>query len=65
MTPRKIIENSDDGVDVFSLDEDVETMWGCGANYITEQDIEALRSGKVIHFDDGEYAHILYLKGSV
>lgn len=38
----------------------VNTMWGIDTVKITDADIEALKSGKCLYFNDGEYATVLY-----
>lgn len=55
-------ENSD-AVRIIEDGEEVSSMWGMDAHYLTEEDIQALNSGKILYFDDGEYAHVLFKGG--
>ncbi|MCP3683899.1 MAG: hypothetical protein GY861_14545 [bacterium] len=61
-TPREVIKEDSDPVEIFSKDENVDEMWGIGANFITLEQIEQLKNGKCAYFDDGEYAHIIFIK---
>ena len=36
-----------------------QSNWGNTYNYVTEEDIEALKSGKIIYINDGEYCHFI------
>lgn len=36
--------------------------WGNSFNFITEEQIEELRHGKVVYVNDGEYCHFIALK---
>lgn len=36
--------------------------WGNSYCYITEKQLEELKSGKVIYFNDGEYGNFIMLK---
>ena len=40
---------------------DYASPWGNSYLLITEEDIQALRSGKVLHHDDGEYGTFIEL----
>lgn len=48
-------------VEIVSRTDKVCTMFGIGALELTEEHIEALRSGKCLYFTDGEYAQLLYM----
>lgn len=52
----------DYGVEIVTRTDEVCAMFGLGALELTEERIEALRSGKCLYFTDGEYAHLLYMK---
>lgn len=47
--------------EIVSRTDEVCSMFGLGALELTEERIEALRSGKCLYFTDGEYAHLLYM----
>lgn len=49
-------------VEIVSRTDKVCAMFGLGALKLTEERIEALRSGKCLYFTDGEYAHLLYME---
>ena len=59
---RRYSVEDDYGVEIVSRTDKVCTMFGLGALELTEERIEALRSGKCLYFTDGEYAHLLYMK---
>lgn len=48
---------------VFLKEMPTPSMWGKDAVEVTKEDLELLKSGKYkLWFDDGEYAHEIYLK---
>ena len=51
-----------DCVSMVNKDDFVCSMWGIGAHAITREQVEELLSGKCIYFDDGEYAHIVFVE---
>jgi hypothetical protein len=58
-------EFNDDGVDI--VEPTIEAMdkqgygWGAGFIILTKKDIDALLSGKLLAYDDGEYmAYFIY-----
>lgn len=51
----------DDYKEVVTRTDKVCAMWGIDTLKLTEEHIEALRSGKCLYFTDGEYAHLLYM----
>jgi hypothetical protein len=52
----EIIEGTEESIDSFH-----ERGWGAGNYRITEDDIKALREGKALAIDDGEYTHVITL----
>lgn len=40
--------------------EAIDGMWGIGAVKLTDKEIDALKDGKCIYYNDGEYAHVLF-----
>ena len=52
----------DSEVEIVSRTDKVCAMFGIDTLKLTEEHIEALRSGKCLYFTDGEYAHLLYMK---
>lgn len=59
---RRYSDEFDFKAEIVSRTDKVCTMFGLGALELTEERIEALRSGKCLYFTDGEYAHLLYMK---
>lgn len=59
---KRYSDEFDFGVEIVSRTDKVCSMFGIGALELTEERIEALRSGKCLYFTDGEYAHLLYMK---
>lgn len=53
---------TDGDVCIVSMDDKVDAMWGLSSHYITEEQIDELKNGKVIYFCDGEYAHLIAMK---
>lgn len=49
-------------VEIVKRTDKVCTLCGIDTLKLTEEHIEALRSGKCLYFTDGEYAHLLYMK---
>ena len=48
---------------VFLKEMPTPSMWGKDAVEVTQEDIDLLKTGKYkLWFDDGEYAHEIYLK---
>ena len=56
---KDLFTNNDGPVELVSMNDKVDTLWGHDANTITLKQIEELKNGKVIYFDDGEYAHLI------
>lgn len=57
-----VIENLwGDMPEIVKRDDEVNPMYGIRAVEITEEHISALRDGKCVYFNDGEYATILYM----
>ena len=55
--------NPADGyVCIVSMHDKVSEMWGYSAHYITEEQIDELKKGKAIYFDDGEYSHLIAIR---
>ena len=54
-------ENAKAG-EIVSEGEKFYTAWGFDMWYITDEDIEQLKAGKMFYFDDGEYAHGIVYK---
>lgn len=52
----------DDYAEVVTRTDKVCAMWGIDTLKLTEEHIEALRSGKCLYFADGEYAHLIYME---
>lgn len=53
----EIIENTRESIDAFH-----ERGWGQADYYITDEQIAALKEGKAIAIDDGEYTHVITLE---
>ena len=53
---------NDGDVCIVSMSDKVSEMWGLSAHYITEKQIDELKHGKAIYFDDGEYAHLIAIR---
>lgn len=54
----------DDFIDKFSVvneEDEVDTCWGVQVFKITLKDIEALKSGKRLYFNNDEYAGVIFL----
>ena len=49
-------------VEIVTRKDEVCAMFGIDTLKLTEEHIEALRSGKCLYFTDGEYAHLLYME---
>lgn len=58
------IDWCDDSVEMINADEMCifSSPWGNSCSFITEEQIEELKQGKVIYVDDGEYCHFIALK---
>lgn len=61
------VENFVTNVDGESFDvvqkyETVDAMWGMEHRVLTDEDIKALKDGKYLYCDDGEYAQIISYK---
>ena len=61
MIVEQFIDQNDSGIEIVDKNADVNTMWGITANTVTTDQLEELKNGKCIYFDDGEYAHIIHL----
>lgn len=51
-----------EGVQMVKDSDSVDPWYGMTAHFITPKQVEQLLKGKVIYFDDGEYAHLVYMK---
>ena len=51
-------------VEMVGMDDEVDTCYGMTLNYLTREDVEQLLNGKMIYFDDIEYAHLIYMRGN-
>lgn len=38
----------------------IDGLWGINAVKLTDKEIDVIKNGKCLYFNDGEYAHILY-----
>lgn len=57
------LEHFDEEMGVCELNEvrEIQSAWGNSYLHITEEEIKALREGKVLHHDDGEYGTFIVL----
>lgn len=46
-------------IEMVGMNDEVDVRYGCSTSYITLEQIEQLKNGKVFYFDDGEYAHLI------
>ena len=62
MKPIDIIkdERYQDEIEIVEKYETIDGMWGIGAVKLTDKEIDALKNGKCVYFNDGEYAHVLF-----
>lgn len=62
MKPIDIIkdEHYQDEIEIVEKYETIDGMWGVGTVKLTDKEIDALKNGKCIYFNDGEYAHVLF-----
>ena len=51
-------------IEMVDMNDKVDVCYGCSISYITLEQIEQLKNGKVIYFDDGEYAHLIRVEKS-
>lgn len=58
---RRYSVEDDCGVEIVTRTDKVYAMFGIDTLKLTEEHIEAIRSGKCLYFTDGEYAHLLYM----
>lgn len=49
-------------IKILDKKDEVDVNRGIGLSFISAEQIEQLKQGKVIFFDDGEYTHIICLK---
>lgn len=49
---------------ILEYGEVFDAMFGCSTVEVGEQEIDALKGGKVLYFNDGEYATLIRLKGA-
>ena len=56
-----------DTVEMIDVDEMcmLSSPWGNSCNFITEEQIEELKQGKVVYINDGEYCHFIAFKNEV
>ena len=54
-----IRQYSADEVDVVRADETIDTLWGLDFIKITDNDIKALKEGKYLYTDNGEYTQLI------
>ena len=50
------------GINVVDKNTKIDTLFGTRVYTISKNDIIELLSGKAITFNDGEYAHVIYLE---
>ena len=66
ITPVKIkelITNMDgERFEVVQMYETVDAMWGMEHRVLTDEDIKALKEGKYLYCNDGEYAQLISYK---
>ena len=67
--PVKVIDivrddNCQTKYDIVNKYEVVDGMYSIDAVELTDKEIDVLKEGKYLYFNDGEYAHILYYGGS-
>ena len=57
----EVIKNweSDGGFEIVQKYETVDALWGLEHRQITDDDIKALKEGKYLYCNDGEYAQII------
>ena len=48
--------------DVVQKYETIDAMWGMEHMVLTDEDIEALKDGKYLYHNDGEYAQLISYK---
>ena len=48
--------------DVVQKYDTIDAMWGMEHMVLTDEDIEALKNGKYLYHNDGEYAQIMSYK---
>ena len=51
-----------DGFEIVQKYETVDALWGLEHRQITDDDIKALKEGKYLYCDNGEYAQIISYK---
>ena len=51
--------DSGDSFTIVEKDDVVDMLFGMDHNKITDTDIEALKNGKCLYYDNGEYAQII------
>ena len=49
-------------VEMVEIGDIVDSLYGISTNEITLEQIEQLKRGKIVYFDDGEYAHVIRCK---
>ena len=60
---REIITKMDgDSFDVVNRYDTIDAMWGMEHMVLTDEDIKALKDGKYLYNNDGEYAQIISYK---
>ena len=56
----KVIKNWErSGFEIVQKHEIIDALWGLEHRKITDDDIKALKEGKYLYCDDGEYAQII------
>lgn len=59
----KIIKDWEpDGFEIVQKYETIDALWGLEHREITDEDIKALKEGKYLYCDNGEYAQIISYK---
>lgn len=59
----EVIENiEEDDFEIVENYETIDALWGLTHIKITDDDIAALKEGKCLYYDDGEYAQIISYK---
>lgn len=51
-----------DGFEIVQKYETIDALWGLEHRKITDDDIKALKEGKYLYCDNGEYAQIISYK---
>ena len=52
-----------EGMKIIEPNNEIKSSWGLDNTFITDKDIEELKKGNLLWFDDGEYSHTISYKG--